>query len=175
MWMEDMTNVTESEAEGKQGSDHVDDANNTAERRHVTVEDVEDKEMPGICKPGRKYGRCTTKFERLQAAKTESHEEAWLPFSSIDEWCLVKWMIMSGLSQTEIEKLLKLKLVSDNETKRSIRYLHMSSIRQKTKSYQVFSQSKLSLRRLISCRLGKNGQQRLYMLRVIGGILMERQ
>jgi hypothetical protein len=117
MWMEDITGI-ESDAEGEQASEPIDGVNNTVQSRSVTIEDIEDEEMPGICQPGRKYGRCTTKFERLQAEKMESHKEAWAPFSSVDEWSLAKWMISSGLSQTEIDKFLKLKLVSDNETER---------------------------------------------------------
>jgi hypothetical protein len=77
----------------------------------VTVEDAdEDMDKPLLF--GATYGRCSTRFEWLKAAQVDRGEKPCGPFPDFDEWCLAEWMVHSGLSQKEIDKYLKLEMVS---------------------------------------------------------------
>ncbi|KAF8874920.1 hypothetical protein BD779DRAFT_1678483 [Infundibulicybe gibba] len=54
-----------------------------------------------------------TKFEEIRLRKNQSGEAPWAPFSDQDEWELARWLMKSGISQTEREKFLGLKKVRD--------------------------------------------------------------
>jgi hypothetical protein len=125
--MEDVTEVVDSSANGEPLSDTVNGVSHTAESesRRATVEEAEDDNMPGICQPGQTYGCCTTRYECFKAVQSMSSEEPWSPFANFDEWCLAKWMVSSGLSQGEIDKFLKLKIVSKYRNRRYIQCLHI--------------------------------------------------
>lgn len=51
-------------------------------------------------------------FERLREAQGSSGQEPWAPFSSVEDWDYARWIMESGLSQRQIDSMLKLDLVS---------------------------------------------------------------
>jgi hypothetical protein len=94
--------------------------------KKVTVEEIEDEEAPGrtkyskrwwqsfpgpagVTKPGE---REETAFESVRADKMASGEAPWEPFESEEDWQLARWLIMSGVSQAEINSFLKMAKVS---------------------------------------------------------------
>jgi hypothetical protein len=95
--------------------------------RGVTVEEVEDEDAPGRT-PYRtrwtqtfeegdagapKDGLCEeTIYEQIRREKTECGEAPWAPFESQDDWELARWLMKTGVSQSEINNFLKLAKVS---------------------------------------------------------------
>ena len=88
-----------------------------------TVEEVEDIEAGGLpldpfvrrdSTAGKPTGEGQTLFERIhEKRKAEGlGEKPWAPFTGQEEWGLVRWLMGSGLSHKEIDKFLKLELVS---------------------------------------------------------------
>lgn len=94
----------------------------TAKRRRVEVEEVPDEEEGGLPRvpwvadypgdAGKTYGTGKTAFERIRSRKEKAGEDMWAPFECREEWELAEWLVTSGLSQTNIEKYLKLEIVS---------------------------------------------------------------
>lgn len=91
-------------------------------RHRVTVEDVPDCEEGGLPKKvwiedfpgdaGRPDGTSETLFERMRSEKTKAGDSPWAPFEDEEEWQLAHWLVTSGLTQSSIEKYLKLPIVS---------------------------------------------------------------
>lgn len=91
-------------------------------RRSVTLEDVDDNEAIAIdgdeCSfeylpnAGKVIGE--GKSERIQEYENQlqNDEAPWAPFPSYKEWELAEWLVQSGVSQSNIDKLLKLQWVS---------------------------------------------------------------
>ncbi|KAJ7586638.1 hypothetical protein C8J56DRAFT_787323 [Mycena floridula] len=68
------------------------------------------EDFPGNA--GAKLRRGKTTFEKLRQQRKDAGENGnWAPFSSEDEWEFAHWIITSGTSQADTEKLLKLHLV----------------------------------------------------------------
>lgn len=59
---------------------------------------------------GATYGTGTSSFDKLYESRTA--ELPWAPFGSQEEWELARWLLTSGLTQGEIDKFLKLDIVS---------------------------------------------------------------
>jgi hypothetical protein len=60
-------------------------------------------------------GKGKTLFEEIherQMREGANEGKPWAPFASAEEWGLAKWLMTSGLSQSEIDKYLKLSIVS---------------------------------------------------------------
>lgn len=101
-------------------------------RSPVTVEEIEDEEAIAITIDGNEF---TTEYlpragEAIGDGKSErvveyekqikNQDMPWAPFPSYKEWELAEWLVQSGVSQSNIEKLLKLQWVSRNSN--SMRY-----------------------------------------------------
>lgn len=90
--------------------------------RRATVEEVADEDDGRLPhKPwveehpqsaGRTYGRSETYFGQLHREKQAAGEHQWMPFESEEEWELAHWLMTSGLAQKDIDRYLKLKIVS---------------------------------------------------------------
>ncbi|CDO72633.1 hypothetical protein BN946_scf184985.g52 [Trametes cinnabarina] len=94
-----------------------------SKRQRVEVEEVPDEEEGGLPRkpwiedfPGRagtSSGTRETPFERIRRMKEQAGESPWAPFESEEEWELAKWLVTSGLTQSNIEKYLKLKITQE--------------------------------------------------------------
>lgn len=64
---------------------------------------------------GATYGDGATFFDDYHEARMEAglQEHPWAPFESEEEWELARWLLRSGLSQAEIDRYLKLDIVSE--------------------------------------------------------------
>jgi hypothetical protein len=62
---------------------------------------------------GSPIGTFKTRHERQQEHNRANRVGPWHPFEDQDEWELAKWLVESGLSQSEIENFLKLNVVSN--------------------------------------------------------------
>lgn len=60
---------------------------------------------------GSSFGVAETTFEKLQHTQGEGQMHPLGPFENRDEWELAEWLIKSGVSQTEMDKFLKLNIV----------------------------------------------------------------
>lgn len=81
---------------------------------HLVVEEY--PETDGL-KPGHVYGRVQTTFETEKKKRDEAGLSSWSPFKDREEWELAQWLLKSGLSQTAIDRFLKLRIVShSNDT-----------------------------------------------------------
>lgn len=67
------------------------------------------KEFPGA---GAKIGDTELPFHTAQREQHEANLDPWSPFASRQEWELAEWMMQSGISQGDMDKLLNLDLVS---------------------------------------------------------------
>ncbi|KAI0370412.1 hypothetical protein BV20DRAFT_1035905 [Pilatotrama ljubarskyi] len=100
-----------------------DDPASRSKRRRVEIEEVADEDEGGLPrKPwiedfprsaGTTLGEAETYFESIQCQKREAGESPWAPFESEDEWELARWLVTSGLTQSSIEKYLKLKTTQE--------------------------------------------------------------
>lgn len=61
---------------------------------------------------GRAEGAAETSFELHDKARKAAGDALWAPFEDEQEWQLAHWLVTSGLTQTNIEKFLKLDIVS---------------------------------------------------------------
>ncbi|EIW62745.1 uncharacterized protein TRAVEDRAFT_78057, partial [Trametes versicolor FP-101664 SS1] len=52
-----------------------------------------------------------TLFERIHNAK-KAEDSRWAPFAGEDEWNLAHWLVTSGLTQSNVEKFLKLNILT---------------------------------------------------------------
>jgi hypothetical protein len=52
-----------------------------------------------------------TAFEQQQRAQNAAGQPSWAPFKDREEWEFAEWAMKSGLSQGELDKLLKLDAV----------------------------------------------------------------
>ncbi|CDO72062.1 hypothetical protein BN946_scf184962.g5 [Trametes cinnabarina] len=94
--------------------------NPAAKRRRVEVEEVPDEEEGGLPHvpwvedypgdAGHTFGKGETMFERIHRQKTEAGDDLWVLFECRDEWELAEWLVLSGLTQSNIEKFLKLEI-----------------------------------------------------------------
>jgi hypothetical protein len=53
-----------------------------------------------------------TPFEKILANQRINDEDAWGPFKNEGEWDLARWLMTSGCSQTKLDELLMLPMVS---------------------------------------------------------------
>lgn len=61
---------------------------------------------------GEAKGRGKTLFEAIHDERKDAKEEVpWAPFASEEEWGIARWLMTCGLSQSEIDKYLKLEIV----------------------------------------------------------------
>lgn len=61
---------------------------------------------------GRTEGAAETAFELHDKARKAAGAALWAPFEDEQEWQLAHWLVTSGLTQNNIEKFLKLDIVS---------------------------------------------------------------
>ena len=94
------------------------------ESRRATVEDVEDEDEitdesrfiedfptpAGL--PHSAYKMQSSDFERHLDEQKKVGDAPWAPFETEDEWELARWLMTSGISQTNINSFLKLNKVS---------------------------------------------------------------
>ncbi|KAH9949208.1 hypothetical protein B0H21DRAFT_688850 [Amylocystis lapponica] len=64
---------------------------------------------------GRPYQHHPTVFEAYQKAQQDARQPPWAPFISAAEWELAEWVVESGVSQRDTDKLLKTKMVTPNQ------------------------------------------------------------
>lgn len=93
--------------------------------RRATVEEVEDEYHIGYQrwfeevgthrwieewpqKAGTPIGEGEGKFQAFRRTQAKNNEAPWHPFESKDDWELARWMMSSGISQSEMDNLLKL-------------------------------------------------------------------
>lgn len=105
-------------------SPQIPDAQDSPEppSKRARVEEVEDIEPGGLPKrpfrrfdttAGQTYGEGRTLYERMQEEREREGlgENPWEPFENQQEWELARWLLSSGLSQSDIDKYLKLEIV----------------------------------------------------------------
>ncbi|KAK0458645.1 uncharacterized protein EV420DRAFT_1642987 [Desarmillaria tabescens] len=101
-----------------------------SKRCRVTIEDVEDEgdtppsswshdslvfvDYPDAGAEIEGAGKGETTFERIKKEKQKQGEEMWAPFKSCEEWELARWLMMSGVSQADIDRFAKLGVIRDN-------------------------------------------------------------
>lgn len=57
------------------------------------------------------------RFEWFRDTKRKKGEEMWAPFKSREEWQLARWLMLSGISHSDIDAFAKLPIVcSSNDT-----------------------------------------------------------
>ncbi|KAH9847794.1 hypothetical protein C2E23DRAFT_741139, partial [Lenzites betulinus] len=105
---------------GAANADSDPDVGRPAQRRRVEVEEVADEEEGGLPRrpwledfpgdAGKTFGRGETSFERIRRRKEAAGEALWAPFECQEEWELAEWLVTSGLTQSNIDKFLKLKI-----------------------------------------------------------------
>ncbi|KIJ50249.1 hypothetical protein M422DRAFT_245496 [Sphaerobolus stellatus SS14] len=103
-------------------------------RRSVTIEDILDDELytePYPAPAGTPIGTGETKFNRLRRLQHEGRMAEFGPFEDREEWDLASWLMSSGISQTAIDKFLKLD-ITRNRTKTS--YLDKHNLLEKVDS-----------------------------------------
>jgi hypothetical protein len=77
------------------------------------VPEAHSSTCPSTSRPyGSPIGHFETRFHRHRAEQQHQNLPPWHPFEDRDEWELAKWLVESGLSQTEIDTFLKLNIVS---------------------------------------------------------------
>lgn len=64
------------------------------------------------------YGHKRTRWERMRDARVAGVQGRWGGFANEEEWELARWLIKSGVSQTELDKYLKLGIVSPRDPSR---------------------------------------------------------
>ena len=95
-----------------QDFDPDNNADDDAEMSSATSEDSEAALAEIYEQAGKILRKGTTPFERLWNKRKESQEAAWAPWSSLKEWEFARWLMRSGASHSQIDKLLKLDIVS---------------------------------------------------------------
>ncbi|KAK7025954.1 hypothetical protein VNI00_015869 [Paramarasmius palmivorus] len=94
-------------------------------RRRVTVEEVEDEGDPprlsrasfvsldftGAGSPVEGHAPNETSFERLQRERKEQGQDMWTPFKDREEWELARWLMLSGVSQGQVDTFSKLPII----------------------------------------------------------------
>ena len=75
----------------------------------TTVEDFK----PPAGEPQPKLANTRSDFECLRDKQASEERQPWSPFSSIEDWDFAHWIMESGLSQRQIESMLKLDIVSE--------------------------------------------------------------
>ena len=78
----------------------------------VQMDNVFDEFEPPAGEPRPKPPGTSSSFERYQEGQQTSGNKPWEPFSSIEDWDYARWIMNSGLSQREIDRMLSLDLVS---------------------------------------------------------------
>lgn len=78
----------------------------------IKMANVFDEFEPPAGEPRPNPPDTSNSFERFQASQQASGNEPWAPFSSIEDWDYARWITNSGLSQREIDNMLRLDLVS---------------------------------------------------------------
>jgi hypothetical protein len=66
---------------------------------------------PEEYKAGGMFGYAPTRFETIRKVQQERNLQPWAPFDSKKDWELAKWVIESGTSNKDADKLLKLESV----------------------------------------------------------------
>lgn len=99
----------------------------STKRAHVDTEDepieikmdivYEDFEPPAG-EPHPKPPDTRSDFEHLREKQHSLGEQPWAPFSSLEDWDYARWIMESGLSQRQIDGMLKLDIVSINSLQR---------------------------------------------------------
>jgi len=79
----------------------------------VKMHNVIDEFEPPAGEPRPKPPGTSNSFERFRASQQASGNEPWAPFSSVEDWDYARWIMNSGLSQREIDNMLRLDLVSE--------------------------------------------------------------
>jgi hypothetical protein len=51
-------------------------------------------------------------FQRFKAEKEDRGEEVWAPYKSREEWQLARWLMLSGITKSNIDSFAKLPIVS---------------------------------------------------------------
>ncbi|KAK0226864.1 hypothetical protein EDD85DRAFT_958654 [Armillaria nabsnona] len=100
-----------------------------SKRCRVTIEDIEDEgdtppsswsrdslvfvDYPDAGAEIEGAGEGETTFERIRREKQKRGEEVWAPFKSHEEWELARWLMMSGVSQADIDRFAKLGVIQE--------------------------------------------------------------
>ncbi|KAF9071487.1 hypothetical protein BDP27DRAFT_1361830 [Rhodocollybia butyracea] len=53
-------------------------------------------------------------FQRFKAEKEGRSEEMWAPYKSREEWQLARWLMLSGITQSNIDSFAKLPIIREN-------------------------------------------------------------
>lgn len=84
------------------------------QHRYVSVEEVPDEDAPVATIDYHPYagavyeGTYPTAWEQRLEADIDAKREPWHSFNSMDDWDVAKWLMTSGVSQTEMNKFLQL-------------------------------------------------------------------
>lgn len=62
-----------------------------------------------VCDPEKKKKEAA--FQRYKREKEAAKEEVWSPFKSRAEWQLARWLMLSGISQGDVDSFAKLPIV----------------------------------------------------------------
>lgn len=105
------------------------DSEPTGSSKQARVEDAEEEfELGGIPRnpfvehpgsshsAGKTYGKVKSLYETIHEERERGRDEPgdedpWSPYTSKEEWDLVKWLVECGVSQGDIDKFLKLEIV----------------------------------------------------------------
>jgi len=86
----------------------VDDEDPIEIKMDIVFEDFE----PPAGEPRSKLPNMRSDFESLREKQDLSGQQPWAPFSSVKDWDYGRWIMESGLSQRQIDSMLKLDIVS---------------------------------------------------------------
>lgn len=139
--------------------------------KRARVEDVDDEEEPGGLpkKPhikyfprpaGTKVANGQHLYERIHEERTKAGlgKNPWAPFENEDEWYLARFLLMSGMSQGDIDRFLKLGIVSRRNAYPSKRPILTYILLRHENARSPHSRTReRSFRRCAHCRWGRNG------------------
>lgn len=107
-------------------AEHVDLSSPQPPSKRARVEEVEDEEAGGLPKDpfvrwdqaaGRTFGTGKTLYAQIEEEREKKGlpGASWKPWDGGEEWDLVKWLLACGISQQDLDRYIKLKIVSTSK------------------------------------------------------------
>ncbi|TFK72613.1 hypothetical protein BDN72DRAFT_894595 [Pluteus cervinus] len=118
------------DAAGFQGSQDPEPTGTSRKRNRTTIEEIVDKDCPGVLPAYAKQGiyvqdfpkekeagkpsdSAKTSFEEYRESQKSKGLEPWAPFEYEEDWEHFRWMVESNISWGNIDRYLRLKKVRD--------------------------------------------------------------
>ena len=89
---------------------HVEDEEDNAVEINMDI--IFEDFKPPAGEPQLKAASVHSDFEHLKEKQDSLGQQPWAPFSSVEDWDYARWIMESGLSQKQIDTMLKLDIVS---------------------------------------------------------------